>query len=442
VPHGMARTGAAIPTGLTVSSRSLQQQVRAGKLASRSNDDDKEKEALEHASLSATQAVVNMAKGIVGGGMLALPMGLAAMKRGPSAVVPATLFLVTPLGVLAAYTYYLVAQICKKTGAQSYGAAWSSVIRGRLSKLMALVLVFSCGTGCVSYAMILGETLPSLLYLLIGKSLLSRAGSIVVLTLFAFYPLARVKNLASLGKFSLAGTLGNGFVIAFMALRYFQGMYAKGGTYPVLASAHMASPTASASDALILASILSTAFLGHFNAPKLYQELDAEPAKKDRSFKRVIFGGYILSGVLYAAVMAIGFLTFGSECTGNVLENYHPDDKLAVFAKLGAGVSIMFGHPLLFMGCKDNLEALIGKQDDRWFSPLLLALATMMAVSVENLGWLQALRGAVAGTFLCYTGPALMAAAAATKRRERVRHLSLAAFGVMLCFAGLSALQA
>mmetsp|Transcript_68804 Transcript_68804/g.165143 ORF Transcript_68804/g.165143 Transcript_68804/m.165143 type:complete len:548 (+) Transcript_68804:63-1706(+) len=403
-------------------------QFAAKELAAAAEDDGSQ--------MTAMQAIVNMAKGIVGGGMLALPLGLAAMKRGPEVIVPAILFLVVPLGLLSAFTYYKVARICERTGARSYGAAWSKVMRGPLASMMSGVLVFSCGTGCVSYAMILGETVPYLLKCFFGTSFLTRSGSILTLTLTVFYPLSRLENLASLGKFSLLGNMGNAFVIIFMGLRYFQGAYTEGGKYPIPAETLAAPAVGSLSDMLILASILSTAFLGHFNAPNIFRELKAPPGQKVQRFTGVVLGGFFLAGALYTAVMVFGFLTFGNGCVGNVLDNYSPQDPLTGFAKVGVGISLLFGHPLLFMGCKDNVEALIGKQG-RWLPVLLLSLATFMAVNIYDLGRMQALRGAVAGTFLCFTGPALMAASVSDTKQERAGHLSIALLGVLLCGAGL-----
>jgi len=389
--------------------------------------------------LSPAQAVINMAKGIVGGGMLALPVGLAAMKRGPAAVLPAVLFLVTPLGILSASTYYNVARICERTGTTSYGAAWAACIRGRLKFLMSIVLVFSCGTGCVSYAMVLGDTIPCLLQSFFGPSfnLLSRSSSILLLTLGIFYPLSRLQNLASLGKFSLLGNLGNVFVIIFMGVRFFQGAYAAGGPYAVPAKT-LASPTlGGATDVLILSSILSTAFVGHFNAPNMYRELKAtSPEKKILRFKGVVLAGFLLSGAAYASVMIFGFLTFGNGCLGNILDNYSAQDPFTIFAKVGVGISLLFGHPLMFMGCKDNLEALIGKRGS-WLPILLLTLATGMAINLHDLGRLQALRGAVAGTFLAFIGPSLMASSQSSTNRGRAGHLAVAALGVFLCVSGL-----
>eukprot|EP00971_Amphidinium_carterae_P255551 5073258-Amphidinium_carterae.1 len=42
------------------------------------------------------------------GGMLSLPTGIAAFATGPGAILPSVLALVFPLGLLSAYTFYLV----------------------------------------------------------------------------------------------------------------------------------------------------------------------------------------------------------------------------------------------------------------------------------------------------------------------------------------------
>eukprot|EP00971_Amphidinium_carterae_P181206 3594609-Amphidinium_carterae.1 len=68
-------------------------------------------------------------------------------------------------------------------------------------------------------------------------------------------------------------------------------------------------------------------------------------------------------------------------------------------------------------------------------SASLLASVTAVALLVRDLGKLQALQGAVAGTFLVFIGPSFMAAKL-TKGRSRVRHLLVAGLGFLLGVAG------
>eukprot|EP00403_Amphidinium_massartii_P035929 CAMPEP_0178434608 /NCGR_PEP_ID=MMETSP0689_2-20121128/33509_1 /TAXON_ID=160604 /ORGANISM="Amphidinium massartii, Strain CS-259" /LENGTH=480 /DNA_ID=CAMNT_0020056673 /DNA_START=30 /DNA_END=1469 /DNA_ORIENTATION=+ len=373
------------------------------------------------------QASANLAKNIVGSGMLSLPAGIAAFASGPNAILPAILTLVLPLGLLSAYTFYLVGWICEQTGTQSYGEAWSKTLGEKSGSLITLVVLLSCATGCVAYAMILGDTLYLLLKPLTSAAIASRSSIISLITIFILYPLSRLKNLAPLGKFSLVGTFGSVFVALFTAIRFFQGSYAPGGRF-ASSVAKAAAGTASKSpvDALILASILSTAFIAHFNSPRMYKELET-PAKgtsKLQRFSQVVLSGFSVAMVLYSMVMAFGFLTFGNSCLGNVLDNYAAADPLAGVAKAAVAISLLFGHPLQFLAYRDGVEGLSG-MSGQLLSAGLLASCTILAILLRDLGKLQALQGAIGGTFLVFIGPSVMAAKL-TRGRARARHLLVA----------------
>lgn len=69
----------------------------------------------------------------------------------------------------------------------------------------------------------------------------------------------------------------------------------------------------------ILISMLSTSYLAHFNAPKFYKEL------KDTSifrFNQVVGGAFGISITIFVAVLCVGFLTFGANTSGFILNNY------------------------------------------------------------------------------------------------------------------------
>jgi amino acid permease len=76
----------------------------------------------------------------------------------------------------------------------------------------------------------------------------------------------------------------------------------------------------------------------HYNAARFYTEL------KDRSLPR--FGvavslSFGLTALLYVAIASIGYLTFGGNCSGYILNNYSPHDPLASISRLAVGLSVL-----------------------------------------------------------------------------------------------------
>lgn len=105
----------------------------------------------------------------------------------------------------------------------------------------------------------------------------------------------------------------------------------------------------------VLVSMLSTAYIAHYNAPKFYAELE------DRSqLGKVTYTSFTFSALLFVLMMGCGFLTFGANSKGLILNNYAEQDLLAKACRLAIGSSILFGYPLTFIGARDGILSLLG----------------------------------------------------------------------------------
>lgn len=201
--------------------------------------------------------------------------------------------------------------------------------------------------------------------------------------------------------------------------------------------------------AFVLVSMLSTTYLAHYNAPRFYNELNPpeDGSSKMPRFNLVCFGSFAIAGLIAAAVMAGGFLTFGSASQGLILNNYAVADPLAVFARLAIGVSIVFSYPLLFTGLREGVLAMVGRSEAGkktsvhvGLSVALLAVINGIALFVKNLGLVCALGGALLGSALVYILPAVMAIGekkGVMSKAEKVFNWGIGALG--LFFAGVGA---
>ena len=68
--------------------------------------------------------IFNLVKTIVGAGVLGLPAGIAALGDHSSAILPATIFIVT-IAMFSAYGFATVGLVCSRTKSTSYRQAWS-----------------------------------------------------------------------------------------------------------------------------------------------------------------------------------------------------------------------------------------------------------------------------------------------------------------------------
>ena len=116
------------------------------------------------------------------------------------------------------------------------------------------------------------------------------------------------------------------------------------------------------------------------------------------------------------AITACGFLTFGSACSGLVLNNYAPRDVWIGASRVAVAVSLVFSYPLAFQGCRDGLLDLLqvpsAQRRKNSFLNLttvcLLAVITLLAATLKDVSFVLAFGGATLGNALTYVYPAVM----------------------------------
>jgi amino acid permease len=97
----------------------------------------------------------------IGGGVLALPAGVAAMGDTPAALIPAT-SMMTVLGVLSAYSFHIIGRLCSVERFTSLTQAWEKIFSRKSSWVVTMAcFIFPFGAS-VSYSIALGDLLSSL----------------------------------------------------------------------------------------------------------------------------------------------------------------------------------------------------------------------------------------------------------------------------------------
>jgi len=378
--------------------------------------------------------VFNLVKSIVGAGVLSLPAGIAAFGNAPSALIPATL-LTTVIGAISAYTFMLIARVCKMTGATSYSDAWDKTRGAKTAWIIALSSALDCFMGNLSYSMILADSIKDLLSTLSITT--TRTRSLIGVTTLVLLPLCLVKNLASLAPFSLLGIIGMAYTSFAIGIRYFGGAYATGGRFlPDIAPSFqpqfgtVGSSGVLSANSLILVCMLSTAYIAHFNAPRFFRELKDNTMLRFGKVTGISFG---ISTAIYAIVSALAFLTFGANCDGLILNNYSTKDLMISVSRFCVAISLIFSYPLLFVGTRDGTLDLLNIPEEKRTTSLLnnttfalLGITTALAWKLTDLSFVSSISGAVFGTALIFVFPSLMFRAAisnlgdkATKRQKR-----------------------
>jgi amino acid permease len=213
--------------------------------------------------------IFNLVKAVVGVGVLSLPAGIAAFGNNPGALVPA-LSLIAFIGILSGYGFAVIGKVCAYTGATSYREAWSKSVGPSTSWIPAWSTTLKTFVACLAFSMVLADTFASLL----GTT--ERTKALLGVTAMLL-PLCLMKSLAALAPFSLLGVIGMMFTALAMTVRYLDGSYAMPNgpllsqvpqiLKPSFGDRGMTSVFSPSS--LILTCMLSTAYMAHFNAPKV-----------------------------------------------------------------------------------------------------------------------------------------------------------------------------
>ena len=399
-------------------------------------------------SASILNEIFNLIKNIVGSGGFSLPAAIAAYGNNPSALYPAAVLIVV-MGIINAYTFSLLGRICCLTESRTYKEAWKATVGKRHesadefngvsleersslidrpsrssllswgANIVAIVVVAKTFMGCWAFSIMLSSSFQPLLYSL-GFTHISPPQAITLLSLVVLLPLCMSRTLSALAGFSALGQLGTVFAVIVMIWRYFDGTYkAPDGLYfrtlPQKYEPKFGDDGALAvfhPQALILVSILSTGYVAHYNAPKFYFELKNHSPER---FNVVVGVSFFCSAIIYFAVSSIGFLSFGGNCAGYILDNYSTDDPLAFVARLGIILSLSFSYPLLFIGGREGLLDLckVPLEDrsvvlTRTLSFGLLVVITGLSIIIPELTFVLAFGGATLSTCLIYIFPALM----------------------------------
>jgi len=310
------------------------------------------------------------------------------------------------------------------TGASSYQDAWAKTISPSSAWMPGFAVMSQTLVACICYSIIIGDLGYDLLKGLgIEGWFAVRNNLLAAVSVSLLLPLCLLRDFAMLSYTSMLGVAGVMYTACFMVLRKVQGAYARGGAFysaipkdstPTFGSRFEAVKT------LILMATLNTAFQAHYDAPKFF---DLMTPRTVEQFNKLVFPSFLAAGTVSCVCMAAGFLTFGGNANGLILNSYAASDKLAVFGRLGIGCSILFGYPLAFNGFRTGLLAATGNQDASQTTKDLIAIATLtvttcVAMVMRDLGFLASFAGAVLGSCVIYIFPAMMHLAAVRKAVE------------------------
>mmetsp|Transcript_10570 Transcript_10570/g.20345 ORF Transcript_10570/g.20345 Transcript_10570/m.20345 type:complete len:498 (-) Transcript_10570:282-1775(-) len=426
---------------------------------SKINDDDK-----SDAGASIPNLTISLVKSIVGGGVLAVPAGFAAMGGSPD-IVPVAVTTVVCSGVLNAFYFRLMGKVCETTQAETYRQAWERTVGVESSPWVNAIVTLKTALSCLAFSIIIADSGQALAQAA-GMVDITRTEALLGVTGIVLLPLTLQRDLSSLAPFSFVGVLGVLITTATIVIRYQDGSYLmETGTFaqdlPAQLQPHFVDSTSVAAtvapDALansatagawggwsgvVLSCTLATAYVAHYNAPRFFNELQNASVER---FQKVTFASYTVAAILFVLVGCCGFLTFGQASQGYILNNYSPMDPLATFCKAALTGSILCTYPLPFVGlrdgCLDLLKVSNRDQVHEITTVALLAIITVGALLISDLGLVLSVGGGTFSTAVSAVFPVCMFLAMDSDNKSIIEQIAAGVgmlFSVSIGIAGVN----
>ena len=359
------------------------------------------------------------------------------------------------MGAAFGYSFQLIAKTCSMTYSATFRETWDSTMGSKGGLIVSLTNMLKPALGNLAYSMILADTFRSL-FETVGF-IVSRNVSLLIVTFLGILPLCLMKNLDALAPFSILGTAGIILTAACMMIRYFDGTYDEGRNGAFLNDLPLERQPlfgeyngAWTGAVLVFAAMIFEAFVAHYNAPRFMTELKQNSMTR---FRIVCGNAFGFSTLIYVLMTAFGFLTFGGNCDGYILNNYSTNDRLATICRVAIAFSILFTYPITFMGFRDGLLDVIELPVEQQTSSninivtiVLLVIVTTLAAICKDLGFINAVGGGTLATAIVFVFPALMYQAAIERQpgppspgeRQEVKFtMGLMVVGVIMGIVGV-----
>jgi len=289
--------------------------------------------------------------------------------------------------------------------------------------------------GNLSLSIILTDTLQSLLQTA-GFHNTSRIAVLLLCSTLGVLPLCLIKSLKTLAPFSAVGLIAMVITAISMGVRYLDGSYERGGRF-INDLPHTLRPSFEfglsyadesgnrdnhdngsyyhyffSPQILILACMLFEAFIAHYNAPRFYVELKNNTTRRFAILSSISF---FASSVFYAFIACVGFLTFGVNSDGYIINNYSTNDPIATICRVAIFISVLLTYPVIFIGFRDGIldqfMIPIEKQTNgnlNIITIILVGIITFLAVWISDLSVVNAVGGGTLGTMIVFVFPTLM----------------------------------
>ena len=365
-----------------------------------------------------TSGSLNLAKNVLGAGVLSLSSGVAFFTDMTSGLAPACL-LTGVMGMASSNSFKIIGEMCAKTNSETLQETWTKLV-GPGAELVGASVTSLTFMAALAYSIILADSVASLGVTFNAPVVLQqRNNCLLAVTSLVLLPLCSMKSLAALAPFSVLGLIGVLYTAVMMFIRLTDRSYAVGGVFfdTIAANAQpsFAKKGTSIAKTLVLTSMLATNYICHYNAPRFLNEIKvASMGQTLRRYNKMADLGFLISIFFSMLMMLLGFLTFGGNAMGFVLNNYASSDALASFSRFAIATALLTSYPLAFLALRDGVFDFFKvdtKARDALHYPAtiaILGMLTSLAFVLKDVGFVVSIAGALFGSMLIFGIPYIL----------------------------------
>lgn len=361
---------------------------------------------------SPSVAIMTLAKGTLGAGILALPQ--KAMYSG----VPIFLILLALGSYFTARSVEMITRGCRQAGQYVFEEVTERLLGRPVALGLGISMLLSCYGSSIAYIIAIRGALALVLDHVdeyIGhqgaRFVIYVVGAIVLVGMSVF------EQLNSLRLVSLAGVVGVFITVASVLYAlYADGISASLKKESFSGTLHAAmSPNGGIVEIIGAISTVTFALCNQFNVPQVYEELHE---KRSNTVRFIAYVSTALPTLLYALTALAGFLHSGSVAKDNIFLNFDSlieEGKFVIYFGIFTVVlSIGICHILNNFPMRLSVAFFLPQKWSKsgWIRdgvPLFTAISSIViGTFFSNFSMVLGLLGAITGSVICYIVPALL----------------------------------
>ncbi|KAI9318589.1 transmembrane amino acid transporter protein-domain-containing protein [Dichotomocladium elegans] len=279
----------------------------------------------------------------------------------------------------------------------------SERVLGRFGFHLSNLMLFAQSAGsCISYFILIADTIPVLLNLYFPNYTFNRELVTIILSIFVVFPLNLPRSIGALAAWSTVSVLLLPVMIITVLARA-----------PTYARQHEAPLNVFGKDPIAAAGIMSFALVCSQVA---FNNFLSQRNQSSKAWSATSALSTFMSWSISITFALIGYLSFGKDVDSNIFANFPGEDNIINIGRLALGLSMILTVPMAFYPTRDAIQKTLGFETaDRQptalehygITTILFVGLLAMGVTVHSLGKVYAVVGGLASAYLAYTLPAI-----------------------------------